>query len=237
MNRTSLPGRRVPLIARLSLLCSVTAAMAASPTLDALTSRDATSGLRAALSQGIDTAVAQLGANNGFLNDPKVSIPLPPALQKADRALRMVGMGRDADNLKAAMNHAAEAAVAEARPVFKDALQRMSVADARSILTGGEDAGTQYFRRATSAQLTSKFKPIVARETAKLKIASQYDQYAGKAASLGLIAAQDANLNDYVTAKALDGLFSRVADEERAIRKDPLGQTSSIIRKVFGAMR
>jgi hypothetical protein len=212
-------------------------ALSASPALDALTSRDAAGGLRAALAQGIDTAVAQLGAPDGFLKNPKVTIPLPPALQRAERAMRMIGMGRDADNLKVAMNHAAEAAVAEAKPVFKDALQRMTVADAKAILTGGDDAGTQYFRGATNDQLLSKFKPIVARETAKLKIASLYDRYAGRAANAGLIAAQDANLNDYVTAKALDGLFSRIADEERAIRKDPLGQASSLIRKVFGAVR
>ena len=205
--------------------------------LDALTSKDASGGLRAALSQGIDTAVTQLGKTDGFLKDPKVMIPLPPALQKADKALRMLGMASDADNLKAAMNHAAEAAVAQAKPVFKDALTRMSIADAKGILTGGEDAGTQYFRKATSTQLTDKFKPIIAKETAKLKLATMYDQYAGKAASMGLLKTQDANLNDYVTSKALDGLFSRIADEEKEIRKDPLGQTSSLIKKVFGAAR
>jgi Protein of unknown function (DUF4197) len=202
-----------------------------------LTSKETAGGLRAALSQGIETAVTQLGAPDGFLKDPKVSIPLPPTLQKADRALRMMGMGKDADNLKAAMNHAAEAAVADAKPVFKQALQNMTLADAKTILTGGEDAGTQYFRKATSAQLLTRFKPIIARETAKLQIAPLYDRYAGKAAQLGLISTQDANLNDYVTAKALDGLFSRIADEERAIRKDPLGQSSALIRKVFGAVR
>jgi len=219
------------------LLCASSLALGASTLLDAVSSKDASSGLRAALSQGIDIAVSQLGAPNGFLKDPKVMIPLPPALQKVDRGLRLMGLGKDADNLKATMNHAAEAAVAEAKPVFKDALQRMTLADAKAILSGGEDAGTQYFKRVTSAQLASKFKPIVARETAKLKLAAQYDQYAGKAASLGLLQPQDANLNDYVTAKALDGLFSRIADEEREIRKDPLGQASSLIRKVFGAAR
>ena len=217
------------------LVCASSLTLAASSLLDALSSKDASGGLRAALSQGIDTAVVQLGAPGGFLNDPKVTIPLPPALQKVDRGLRLMGLSKDADNLKATMNHAAEAAVAEAKPVFKDALTRMTVADAKAILTGGDDAGTQYFRRATSVQLASKFKPIVARETAKLKLAAQYDQYAGKAASFGLLQPQDANLNDYVTSKALDGLFSRIAAEECEIRKDPLGQTSSLIRKVFGA--
>jgi hypothetical protein len=145
-------------------------------------------------------------------------------------------MGGEADQLKATMNHAAEQAVASAKPIFKQALQRMSVADAKGILTGGQDAGTQYFRRATGAELGAKFEPIVARETAKLRLGSVYDQYAGKAASLGLIGKQDANLNDYVTGKTLDGLFSRIADEERAIRKDPLGQANSLIKKVFGAL-
>jgi Protein of unknown function (DUF4197) len=228
--------RRALLLACSALLLAVPA-FAASSLLNALTSKDASGGLKAALSQGIDTAVSQLGTTNGFLLDPKVMIPLPPALQKADRALRMVGMGKDADNLKAAMNHAAESAVAAAKPVFKDALTRMTLADAKGILSGGEDAGTQYFRKATSDQLTAQFRPIIARETAKLNLASQYDRYAGKAAGLGLISAQDANLNDYVTNKALDGLFSRIADEERAIRKDPMGQTSSLIKKVFGAAK
>ncbi|HKT74254.1 MAG TPA: DUF4197 domain-containing protein [Steroidobacteraceae bacterium] len=226
----------LPLLLGTCMLALCTLASAASA-LDALTSKDAAGGLRAALSKGIDTAVAQLGAPDGFLKDPKVTIALPPALDKAERALRMVGMGGEADNLKAAMNHAAEMAVAEAKPVFKQALQKMTLADAKSILTGGEDAGTQYFKQATSAALATKFKPIVARETAKLQLASRYNEYAGKAAGLGLISAQDANLNDYVTSRALDGLFSRIADEERAIRKDPLGQTSSLIKKVFSALQ
>lgn len=208
-----------------------------SASLDTLSSKDAAGGLRAALSQGVDTAVAQLGVPGGFLKDPRVTIPLPPALDKADRGLRMIGMGADADALKTTMNHAAELAVADAKPVFKRALQHMTITDAKRILTGGEDAGTQYFRSATSAELAAQFKPVVARETAKLKLASRYDEYAGKAAGLGLIKKEDANLDDYVTAKALDGLFSRIADEERAIRKDPLGQASALVKKVFEAVR
>lgn len=221
--------------ASLLVLCSLVTIPAAAQ-LEALSSKDAAGGLRAALSQGIGTAVAQLGANNGFLNDPKVAIPLPPTLEKADRALRMVGMSGQADELRVTMNHAAEQAVAQAKPVFADALRHMTLTDAKAILAGGDDAGTQYFRRATSDQLTTKFKPIVAAATAKLKLASQYDELAGKAAQFGLISSADANLNDYVTAKALDGLFSRIADEERAIRKDPLGQANSLIKKVFGAL-
>jgi hypothetical protein len=204
--------------------------------LDALSANDAAGGLRAALSQSVGTAVTQLGAKNGFLNDPKVAIPLPPTLEKADRALRMVGMSGEADELRVTMNHAAEQAVAQARPVFEDAVRHMTLTDAKTILTGGDDAATQYFRRTTSAQLTAKFKPIVSAATAKLSLAAKYDEFAGKAQQFGLIPKEDANLNDYVTAKALDGLFSRIADEERAIRKDPLGQANALIKKVFGAL-
>ncbi len=212
------------------------AGLAASPAFEALSSRDAAGGLRDALAKGIDVAVTQLGAQNGFLNDPRVTIPLPGALDKAQRAMKMLGMGAQGDQLKATINHAAESAVAQAKPVFRQALQHMSVADAKGILTGGDGAATAYFRRATAAQLTAKFKPIVAGATARLGLAGKYNQYAGKAAQLGLVSAQDANLDDYVTAKALDGLFSRIADEEHQIRKDPLGQTSALIKKVFGSL-
>jgi len=222
--------RLVPLL----LLGVCAGALAAA--VDALSSQDAAAGLRAALSQGVDVAVAQLGKNGGFLNDPKVAIPLPHPLDKAESGLRMLGMGSQADELKATMNHAAEQAVAQAKPIFQRALRQMTLTDAKGILTGGDGAGTAYFRRTTSAELTTKFKPVVAAETAKLGLAAKYDEYAGKASQLGLISSQDANLNDYVTAKALDGLFSRVAEEEHQIRKDPMGQASSLIKKVFGSL-
>jgi Protein of unknown function (DUF4197) len=211
-------------------------ASAASAAFDALTAKEATGGLHDALSKGIDVAVAQLGARNGFLNDPKVAIPLPEPLEKAERALAMIGMGGQGQQLRETMNHAAEDAVSQAKPVFKQALQHMTLADAKAILTGGDDAGTQYFRRATSTQLTAKFKPIVAAQTAKLGLAAKYNEYAGKAAQVGLLSSEQANLDDFVTARALDGLFSRMADEERAIRKDPLGQGSALVKKVFGAL-
>ncbi|MGB8693568.1 MAG: DUF4197 domain-containing protein [Steroidobacteraceae bacterium] len=210
---------------------------AAADALDLLSSKDAASGLRAALGQGIDAAVAHLGVTDGFLKNPKVTIPLPPALQKAERGLRLLGRGDDAEALKLAMNHAAEAAVAEARPVLRQALKSMTLQDAKGILGGGDDAGTQYFQRTTATSLTARFKPIVASATAKLKIAALYDQYAGKAAALGLVRNEDTKLDDYVTAKALAGLYTVMADEERAIRKDPLGQASSLIKKVFGAVK
>jgi hypothetical protein len=232
---------RTPILASLALCTVLSAAVPAivladAAALQALSSQDAAGGLKAALSKGIGTAVTQLGAKNGFLNDPKVAIPLPANLDKADRALRMVGMGKDADELKVTMNHAAEDAVSQAKPIFEQALHHMSVSDAKGILTGGEGSATAYFRKATSGQLTQKFRPVVAAETAKLGLAKKYDEYAGKASQLGLLSAKDANLDDYVTGKALDGLFSRIADEEHEIRTHPMEQASSLIKKVFGAL-
>jgi hypothetical protein len=223
-------------LAPLLLACSAALAQADTAALNALSSKEAAAGLRDALSKGIDVAVTQLGANYGFLNDPKVTIPLPSALEKAQRGLAMIGMGAHGEQLKASLNHAAEMAVAQAKPVFKQALQHMTVADAKGILTGGDGAATAYFRQATSTQLSAKFRPIVAGATTKLGLAAKYDQYAGKASQFGLLSARDANIDDYVTAKALDGLFGRIAEEEHEIRKDPLGQASSLIKKVFGAL-
>jgi hypothetical protein len=232
---------RTPILASLALCTVLSAAVPAivladAAALQALSSQDAAGGLKAALSKGIGTAVTQLGAKNGFLNDPKVAIPLPANLDKADRALRMVGMGKDADELKVTMNHAAEDAVSQAKPIFEQALHHMSVSDAKGILTGGEGSATAYFRKETSGQLTQKFRPVVAAETAKLGLAKKYDEYAGKVSQLGLLSAKDANLDDYVTGKALDGLFSRIADEEHEIRTHPMEQASSLIKKVFGAL-
>jgi Protein of unknown function (DUF4197) len=218
------------------LLLAAAPFTAQAASVESLSSAETSSGLRAALSQGVDKAISTLGAPNGFLGNPKYTIPLPPALEKADKALRMIGMSGDADELKVAMNHAAELAVADAKPVFKQAVQHMTVADAKGILTGGDTAATQYFRQATSAQLTTRFKPIVTAATAKVKLRAMYDQYAGKAAQVGLLSAKDANLNDYVTAKALDSLFAAIGEEEQAIRKDPMGQASSLLKKVFGAV-
>jgi hypothetical protein len=228
-----------PIVAALSLLVLLAAGLprgAAAAGLEALSSKDTSAGLKAALSQGVDKAVAQLGATDGFLKNPKVTIPLPGVLEKADSTLRMLGMGGEADTLRETMNHAAEAAVGESTPVLKKALKSMTVADAKGILTGGETSATDYFRRVSSEELKGKFRPIVARATARVKLATLYNQYAGKAAGLGLISGADADMNEYVTTKALDGLFVVIADEERAIRKDPLGQASSLIKKVFGAL-
>jgi hypothetical protein len=205
--------------------------------LESLSNKDASAGLKKALDQGINQAVGKLGVSGGFLENPTVKIPLPPKLAKAESAMRMLGMGSQADELVVAMNRAAEAAVPESKALLKQALRQMTVDDAKQILTGGDDAATQYFKRATYAPLQIKFAPIVERATRNVKLADTYDAVAQKGVALGVVKPEDASLQAYVTQKTLDGLYLMMAEEERAIRKDPLGQGSELLKKVFGAVR
>ncbi len=202
----------------------------------ALSSQDATAGLRQALSQGAEVAVAQLGKSNGYYGNPKVRIPLPSSLEKGASMLSRMGMGSQLDQLEVTMNKAAEAAVVEAKPVLVNAIKQMSVSDAKQILTGGNTSATEYFRRTTSADLTTRFLPIVKKHTDSLGVTQQYSQLAKPAAQFGLIDPKQASLDGYVTQKALDGLFLMVADEEKAIRQNPFKQSSAILQKVFGSL-
>jgi hypothetical protein len=204
--------------------------------LDRITSKEAVSGLKAALEKGSSAAVASLGRPDGFFGNSRVKIPLPESLERTERLMRRFGMGRHADSLILTMNRAAEAAVPEARQLFIDSVRKMTVQDAKGILQGGETAGTEYFRRSTEDQLRKRFLPAVQRATEKVGLVQQYNNYAEKGAALGLLDKEDANLDQYVTQKALDGLFVMVAEEEKKIRKDPVATGTSIIRKVFGAL-
>jgi len=204
--------------------------------LENITNREAVSALRTALEKGSRAAVDQLGRENGFFGDARVKIPLPESLKRAERTMRRFGMGKYADELVLTMNRAAEAAVPEAKQLFVDSVKKMTVQDAKGILTGGDTAGTEYFKRTTSDQLRKRFLPIVKKSTAKVGLAQKYNQYAEQGAAFGLVKQEHANLDDYVTQKALDGLYFMVAEEEKKIRKDPVGTTSSILKKVFGAL-
>lgn len=222
------------LLPALAALLFATAAHALS--LDALTNRDASGGLKEALTQGAGKAVAALGRSDGFLGNPKVKIPLPESLQQVESMMRTFGLGKHADELVTTMNRAAEAAVPEAKALLVNSVRQMSVQDAKGILTGGDDSATQYFRRTTAGPLTEKFRPIVKKAMQKVKLAEKYDRFAGKAAQFGLISEADAQLDNYVTQKALDGLYLMIAEEEKAIRKDPVSAAGSLARKVFGAL-
>lgn len=220
----------------LILLCFFASTCASALSLSQLSERDAVAGLKAALNKGTDSAIGKLGRTDGFLGNPQVKIPLPDSLQRADRMLSRFGMGKYTQDLQVRMNRAAELAVPEARTLLVKAIKDMSVKDAKNILTGGDTAATDYFRSKTSTELAARFLPIVTDATRKVALAQKYDELAGKASGLGLVNKDQANLEQYVTQKALDGLFLMMGEEEKAIRADPVGQTSKIISKVFGSL-
>ena len=205
--------------------------------LSGFSNKDQVGSLKQALTQGAEAAVKNLAKENGYLGNDKVRIPLPESLQKVDGILRKFGMGKYADELVTSMNRAAEAAVPEAKNLLVGAVKKMTVEDAKSILTGSDDAATQYFRKNTETALAGKFKPIINKAMLKVKVAEKYDQFAGKGVKFGLVDEHDARLDDYITRKAMDGLFLMMAEQEKAIRTNPLEATGSLARKIFSAIK
>jgi hypothetical protein len=210
---------------------------AAAQSLDQLSGSEATAGLKAALDKGAASAVTSLGRPDGFWANPKVKIPLPENLQRAKSALKLMGKGREVDELERAVNRAAEEAVPQSKQLLTNAVKTMTVEDAKQILRGGDDSVTQFFKAKTAPQLTERFLPVVSKVTAKSGLAQHYNSLAGQAAQFGLVKADEATIERYVTQKALDGLFTMIAEEERKIRANPVAAGSDIIRKVFGALK
>lgn len=217
--------------------------------LSSLSDDQVVGGLKDALGDGLQHAISQLGHDDGFLTNLNVRIPMPGKLQSVEKGLRAVNQQKLADDFEATMNHAAEQAVPQAADVFGDAVKQMSFDDAKAILAGPPDAATQYFRRVTETNLYVRFLPIVQQATAKCGVTSAYKNMMAKAnsstGSFGALggfankyAGSDAiNLDDYVTRKALDGLFIMVADEEKRIRQDPVARTTDLMKQVFGAVQ
>ena len=200
-------------------------------------------GLKEALGKGVQEALSRLGRDGGFLTNLNVKIPMPEKLRTVERTLRLIRQDKLADDFVATMNHAAEQAVPEAAAVFSDAIRRMSIEDARSILTGTNNAATEYFRRTTETNLFEKFKPIVEKATDQTGVTAAYKRLmekAGGMTSLGsfgrsFLGTETMDLDAYVTDKALDGLFTMVAEEEKRIRENPVARTTDLLKKVFGA--
>jgi hypothetical protein len=202
-----------------------------------LTNTEASQGLKAALEKGAQTAISLLGRPDGFLGNAKVRIPLPGFLEDASKLLKTLGQGKRVDELVTAMNRAAEAAVPMAKDLLVGAVRAMNVDDAKKILTGGDNSVTNFFAEKTRAPLGGKFLPVVTKATEKVGLADKYNSVAGKAAGLGLMKKEDANIQQYVTGKSLDGLYLVIGEEEKKIRQDPVGTGSALLQKVFGALK
>lgn len=204
-----------------------------------LSTSDISSGLKEALFKGVKFAVDDLGRENGFLGNARVKIPLPGKIAKMEKTLRAFGQGRRVDEFVVSMNRAAEKAVPVAIDVFLDAIKQMTFDDARKILfSGQDDSATQFFRRTSENTLRDKFRPLVEEATTSVGVTQKYKDMIGRYGFVGKAIGEDASdLDGYVTQKALDGLFLLVADEEKKIRRDPIGRTTTLLRKVFGILR
>ena len=221
----------------LATLVSLTHQHALALSLGDLTNAEASQGLKAALEKGALAAVGLLGKTDGFLGNDKVRIPLPGFLEDAAKLLRTLGQGKRIDELVTSMNRAAETAVPLAKDLLVGAVKSMNVTDAKNILSGGDTAVTGFFVEKTRAPLSEKFLPVVTQATEKVGLAEKYNQLAGKAAGMGLMKKEDANIQQYVTGKSLDGLYFMIGEEEKKIRQDPVGAGSAILKKVFGALK
>ncbi len=194
-------------------------------------------GLKEALNIGTKNVVAKLGKTDGFNLDPKIHIPLPPTLAKADSALKKVGMGGLTADLETRMNRAAELATPKAQTLFVNSIKQMTLSDARTILSGQPDAATQYLRKTMGPQLQTEMKPLVATTLAQAGAVKAYDQVAGQYAALPFVSGLKTNMNDYVATKAVDGIFYYVAQEEAAIRANPAKRTTELLKTVFGSLQ
>ncbi|MFK4075063.1 DUF4197 domain-containing protein [Ectopseudomonas khazarica] len=201
-----------------------------------LSQQDASGGLKDALIQGAQVAVKQLGTPGGFSNNPDVRIELPGKLGKAAKTMKMMGMGAQVEQLESSMNKAAEAAVPQAQALLVDAVKKMTVADAKAILSGPQDSATQYLNKSSREQIRAKFLPIVKQATDQVGLAQQYNAFAGQAASFGVVDAKSSTVEGYVTEQALDGLFEMIAKQEASIRENPTAAATSLAKKVFGAL-
>lgn len=215
-----------------------------SSNLPALSQDQVIAGLKEALGKGVQQAVSRLGHEGGFLTNLNVKIPIPEKLHTVEKTLRALKQDKLADDFVITMNHAAEQAVPEAASVFGEAIKVMSIEDAKTILTGTNNAATQYFRKVTETNLFEKFLPVVKKATDQTGVTAAYKKFMAKAGdgsafgSFGrsLLQTESIDVDAYVTNKALDGLFRMVAEEEKRIRENPVARTSDLLKKVFGAV-
>ena len=193
------------------------------------------SALKDALRIATERAVQSTSQTNGFLDNPKIRIPLPGKLETMATALRGIGMSAQVDELEQSMNHAAEKASSEATPVFVDAISQMSFKDATAILKGNDTAATQYFQKKTTEPLRTKFSPIVGDAMKDVGVAKIYDQLVGQYTSaVPFASAPKFDLNGYVTDRTLAGLFNVVGEEEKKIRTNPAARATDLLKQVFG---
>jgi len=191
-------------------------------------------GIKEALEVGISRGADLLSAKDGYLGNIAVKILFPPEAQKVEKTLRSLGLGSLADNVITSLNRAAEDAAKEAKPIFVSAIKQMTVTDATNILLGNQNSATEYFKKATTAQLMEKFKPVIAGSLEKVGATKYWGTATGQYNKLPMVTKVNTDLSDYTTQKAIEGMFIQVAQEELAIRNNIGARSSTLLQKVFG---
>jgi hypothetical protein len=199
-----------------------------------LTNTEAANGLKEALIQGISKGSDQASQTDGFNLNRLIRIPFPPDAQKMANTLRSIGLGSQVDKFELSLNRGAEDAAKSAKPIFISAIKQLTFSDVWNILTGQKDAATQYLKRTTTSQLTTAFMPIMQQSLDKVDATKYYTSLSSTYNKLPLVTPVQTDLNAYATGKAIDGLFTLIAQEEADIRENPVARTTSLLKKVFG---
>jgi RNA binding exosome subunit len=191
-------------------------------------------GLKEALTIGSNNSASAASKVDGYFKNSIIKIPFPPEAREMEQKLRSIGMSKQVDDFVLTLNRAAEEAAKEAGPVFVNSVKQMTITDGVKILKGKDDEATQYLKRTTSVELKGKFQPIVKRAIDKVQVTSYWNPLASAYNRIPFVTKVNPNLENYVTEKALDGLFYLVAQEELKIRKDPMARVTDLLKKVFG---
>lgn len=199
-----------------------------------LTEKDAADGIREALINGTGNSVNVVSVLNGYWGNPEIKIPFPPEAREVESKLRSIGMGKKVDEFNESMNRAAEKAATEAKPIFIAAIKGMTVKDAINIVRGENNAATVYLKNTTSPELVIKFQPIIKSSLDNVNATRYWTDLITIYNKIPLVKKQNPNLTEYVTQKAIDGLFVMIAKEELKIRKDPMARTTELLKRVFG---
>ena len=202
-----------------------------------LTNDEIIRGLKEALNVGSKNASAGASKLDGFFKNPIIKIPFPPEAKEMEAKLRSIGMSKQVDEFILTVNRAAEEAAKQSASVFMNAITSMTINDGLSILRGTDTAATAYLRRTTGAQLHTMFKPVIKDATQKVQVTKYWNPLASTYNSLPFVKKVNPDLEEYITQRALSGLFYLVAQEEMKIRKDPSARVTEILKKVFGSQK
>jgi hypothetical protein len=202
-----------------------------------LTTAEVGEGLKEALIKGISTGSDLASKVDGYFKNPEIKIPFPPEVKKVEDKLRQIGLGNEVDRFIMTLNRGAEEAAKEAKPIFITAIKSMTIQDAWGILKGEDDAATQYLKRTTSQQLREKFKPVIQNALNKVNATKYYGDIVNRYNQIPFVQKVNPDLNEYATERAMEGLFTLIAKEEKNIRENPVARTTELLKKVFKAQQ